>query len=157
MSNAKKTHAEFLNYTKELDFKELEKNDELKLEVVIEITDKLRHDFGHLAEFIDNETGNKFFGRPCLDSVTCFDPEDYKGTEEDAEVLEHIQGVMQSVSLSLAFLKYDGEQDEHSNINCEHVKRMKGHDCEVYAHADAAGDEVMVTIYIETGTMLVQL
>lgn len=157
MSNAKKTHAEFLNYFEKLDYEKLEGSDELKLEVVIEIADKLRHDFKHLAEFIDNETGNKFFGRPCFDYDAKFSPESYKGTEEDASVLECIQGIMWNFSLELAFLKIDKQQGDYTNINYEHVKRMKELGCEVYIHADIVEKGFLATVYIETGTMLIQL
>ena len=158
MSKAKMSNAVFLDYMKNLDFKELEESSDAKLAFIIEIADKLKHDFGHLAQFVENETGNVFFGRPCLDNCTEFDEEEYKGTEEDGEVLECIQGAMQHCSLSLAFLKFDEMTGDFTIINYDNVKKMKELGYEVYIHADVATDgDPLAKVYIELGTLLLDL
>lgn len=158
MSKAKMSHAVFLDYVKNLDYKELEDSSEAKLAAVIEIADKLKHDFGHLARYIQTETGNVFFGRPCLDNCTDFFQEEYKGTEEDAEVLECIQGIMQHCSLSLAFLKFDEMSGDFTIIDYDHVKQMKDLGYEIYIHADVTTNgDPLAKVYVELGTLLLDL
>lgn len=174
-----KTHKEFLAYLDNIKDEDL-KRDDVVLELVFEILDKLKRDFTHLANYLKEENDcSDFFTRPVLSGNVHqgYLATEYGGTKQDQVVLNRITKIMQACYLMDPFIhKDDAQQGERTNIQYEAVKQLHIRGYKTFIHLDVTawafgagktypgrpGDTVddleqVPRILIDIGTMLVEL